>query len=127
MEALVHNKPLKRCTYAEHCKKMFVLGTSTEHYRCWKFWSMATQATQILGAVFFKNKYLTNPSVTPEDLVIATAKNLTQALETSIPQYLWVSTIQALKDHLEVFTDAAHKYSDDPAIHMLNAPPMHPQ
>jgi hypothetical protein len=45
MEALVHNKPHKHQTYAEHCKKAFVLGTSTKHYRCWKFWSTATQAT----------------------------------------------------------------------------------
>jgi hypothetical protein len=34
MEALVHDKPHKRCTYAEHCKKVFVLGTSTKHYQC---------------------------------------------------------------------------------------------
>jgi hypothetical protein len=32
MEALVHDKPHKRHTYAEHCKKAFVLGMSTEHY-----------------------------------------------------------------------------------------------
>ena len=76
MEALVHDKPLKRCTYAGHCNKVFVLGTSTGHYRCWKFWSTTTQATRILGAAFFKHKYLTNPSVIPEDLVIAVAKNL---------------------------------------------------
>jgi hypothetical protein len=32
MEALVHNKPHKRRTYAKHCKKAFVLGTSPDHY-----------------------------------------------------------------------------------------------
>ncbi len=32
MEALVHNKARKHCTYAKHCKKVFVLGISTEHY-----------------------------------------------------------------------------------------------
>jgi hypothetical protein len=96
MEALVHDKPHKRCTYAEHCKKAFVLGTPTEHYQCWKLWSMATQATQIWGAAFFfMHKYLTNPLVTPEDLVIAVAENLARALKTSIPQHLRVSTIQA--------------------------------
>jgi hypothetical protein len=57
---------------------------------------MAIRATQILSAGFFKHKYLTNPSVTPEDLVIAAAKNLAQEIETSIPQHLQVSTIQAL-------------------------------
>jgi hypothetical protein len=127
MEALVHNKPHKRCTYAEHCKKAFVHGTSTEHYPRWKFWSMATQATQILVATVFKHKYLNlNPLVTPEDLVIAAAENLARALETSIPQHLRVSTIQALKDLLEVFMDKTHKYSNNPAIHMPNMPPMHP-
>jgi hypothetical protein len=124
MDALVHNKPHKHQTYAEHCKKSFVLGTSTKHYRCLKFWSTATQATQILGAVFFKHKYLTNPSVTPEDLVIAAAKNLAQALKTSIPQHLQVSTIQAIQDLSEVFTDAFHKYSNDPTSHMPDTPPL---
>jgi hypothetical protein len=93
MEALVYYKPHKHQTFTEHCKKAFVLGTSIKHYWCWKFWSTATQATQILGAVFFKHKYLTNPSVTPEDLDIPATKNLARALETSIPQYLQVSTI----------------------------------
>jgi hypothetical protein len=76
--------------------------------------------------VFFKHKYLTNPLVTPEDLVISAAGNLTQSLETSIPQHLQVSTIQALKDLSEVFTDASHKYSSNPTIHIPNAPPLRP-
>jgi hypothetical protein len=50
--------------------------------------------TQISGAAFFKHKYLTNLPVTPEDLVITAADNLTQVLKTSIPQHLQVSTIQ---------------------------------
>jgi hypothetical protein len=125
MEAPVHNKSHKSQTYAEHCKKAFVLGTSTKHYRHWKFWSTATRATQISGAAFFKHKYLINPLVTPEDLVVAAAENLTQA-EISIPQHLHVSTIQALKDLSEVFTDASHKYSSNPTIHIPNAPPLRP-
>jgi hypothetical protein len=32
MEALVHDKPHKHRTYAKHCTKVFVLGTSTKHY-----------------------------------------------------------------------------------------------
>jgi hypothetical protein len=76
MEAFVHDKPHKSQTYAEQCKKAFVLGTSTKLYRCWKFWSTATQATQISCAAFFKHKYLTNQLVTPENLVIAVAENL---------------------------------------------------
>jgi hypothetical protein len=128
MEALAHDKPHKHHTYAEHCKKAFVLGTSTEHYWCWKFWSKATRATQILGAAFFKHKYLTNLSATPDDLVIVMVENLPRALETSIPQHLCNPTIQALKDLSEVFTDVAHKYSNNPAMHTIlpGAPPTPP-
>ncbi len=32
MEALVHDKPRKQRTYSEHCRKVFVLSTSTKHY-----------------------------------------------------------------------------------------------
>ena len=32
MESLVHDNPQRRRTFAEHCKKGFVLGTSFEHY-----------------------------------------------------------------------------------------------
>jgi hypothetical protein len=63
-----------------------------------EFWLMATWATQILGAAFFKHKYLTNLMATLEDLVIAMAANLSQALETTIPQQLNISAIQALND-----------------------------
>ncbi len=38
-----------------------------------EFWLVTTHATPILGAAFFKHKYLTNPAVTPEDRVIEAA------------------------------------------------------
>ncbi len=34
IESLVHIKPHKQRTYAQHCKKGFVIGTSFEHHRC---------------------------------------------------------------------------------------------
>eukprot|EP00804_Cyclotella_cryptica_P024119 CCRYP_007336-RA/>CCRYP_007336-RA protein AED:0.15 eAED:0.19 QI:0/0/0/1/0.33/0.25/4/0/962 len=42
MEALVHDKPHRRKTYAQHCSRGWIIGTSTEHYRCWKIWSPTT-------------------------------------------------------------------------------------
>jgi hypothetical protein len=32
METLVHEKPHRQKSFAEHCKKGYVLGTSFEHY-----------------------------------------------------------------------------------------------
>ncbi len=103
MEALVHYKPHKRRTYAKHCTKPFVQGTSTEHYQCWKFWTPTTRATRISGAAFFKHKYLTNPSVTPEDQVIAAAAHLTNVLQGIDQPQLNTSTLQALGDLRDVF------------------------
>jgi hypothetical protein len=108
MEALVRDKPHKRRTYAEHCTKAFVLGTSTEHYQCWKFWTSTTRATCISGAAFFKRKYLTNPLVTPENQVIAAAACLTNALQGINQPQLNTSTLQALDDLCNVFYEAAN-------------------
>ena len=36
METLVHGKPRRRKTFAEHCSKGYVLGTSFEHYFAWE-------------------------------------------------------------------------------------------
>jgi hypothetical protein len=108
MEALVHDKPHKHRTYSEHCTKAFVLGMSTRHYQCWKFWTPTIRATRISGAAFFKHKYLTNPSVTPKDQVIAAVARLTNALQGINQPQLNTSTLQALSDLRGVFYKAAN-------------------
>ncbi len=127
MEALVHNKHHKRCTYTEHCKKAFALGTSPDHYQCWKFWSTTTRATRILGAAFFKHKYLSNPLATPEDLVIAAAANLAKALKTTIPVKLRDSSIKALTDLSALYSEAALQYNNGPATHAITLETVLPQ
>eukprot|EP00804_Cyclotella_cryptica_P008141 CCRYP_004620-RA/>CCRYP_004620-RA protein AED:0.40 eAED:0.40 QI:0/-1/0/1/-1/1/1/0/243 len=82
MEALVHDKPHRCKTYAQHCSRGWIIGTSTEHYRCWKIWSPTTRSTRIAATVFFKHKYLTNPSVTPTDALIAAQPILLTSLST---------------------------------------------
>jgi hypothetical protein len=67
MESLVHVKPHKQRTYAQHCKIGFVIGILFKHYRCQNIWMKDMHGMRISGAVWFKHKYLTNPSVTPED------------------------------------------------------------
>jgi hypothetical protein len=123
MEALVHDQPHKRRLFAQHCRKAFVLGTSTKHYPCWKFWSVTMRATYILGAAFFKHKYLTNPTVTPEDRVLAAAGVLARALDNPMPPHMCESTIEALSNLQDVFQQAAINYNADPATHVIQAAP----
>jgi hypothetical protein len=123
MEALVNNQPHKCRLFAQHYRKMFILGTSTKHYWCWKFWLATTHVTRILGAAFFKHKYLTNPAVTPEDRVIEAAGALAQALDNQMPPHMHKSTIQALSDLQDVFHQATINYNADPATHVTPAAP----
>ena len=51
-----------------------------EHHRCFKIYNKATQTERIADTLFFKHKYLTSPSVTPEDAVVAAAQQLAQTI-----------------------------------------------
>eukprot|EP00804_Cyclotella_cryptica_P006784 CCRYP_019521-RA/>CCRYP_019521-RA protein AED:0.43 eAED:0.43 QI:0/0/0/1/0/0/2/0/348 len=84
MEALVHDKPHRRKSFAQYCTKGYVIGTSHEHYRCWKVWTPTSRTTRISATVFFKHKYITNPSVTPADAIIAAAANLSHLLTNNL-------------------------------------------
>eukprot|EP00804_Cyclotella_cryptica_P000693 CCRYP_014696-RA/>CCRYP_014696-RA protein AED:0.40 eAED:0.26 QI:0/0/0/1/0/0/3/0/506 len=81
MEAPVHDKPNRHKTYAQHCSKGWVIGTSTEHYSCWMIWSTTTHTTCIAATVFFKHKYLTNPSISPTNALITAAANLAHVMQ----------------------------------------------
>jgi len=96
METLVHEKPHQQKSFAEHCKKGFVLGTSFEHYRAWTMWMKDTRATQVYGTVFHKHKYISTPAVTPEDAVIAAAGRLAEALKGNLPHKLGESSLDEL-------------------------------
>ncbi len=88
-----------------------------------KFWLVTTCATRILGAAFFKHKYLMNPTVTPEDRVIAAAGALARALDNQMPPHMCKSTIQALSNLQDVFQQAAINYNADPTTHAIQTAP----
>ena len=66
IKCMVHDKPAKRKSFAH-----WVLSTSPLHYRCWQIWMKETRASRISGTVFFKHKYLTNPTASPADAIVA--------------------------------------------------------
>eukprot|EP00804_Cyclotella_cryptica_P002957 CCRYP_013294-RA/>CCRYP_013294-RA protein AED:0.17 eAED:0.16 QI:0/0/0/1/1/1/2/0/794 len=110
MEALVHDKPNRCKTYSQHCFKGWVIGTSTEHCRCWKIWTTATCTTCIAATVFFKHKYLTNPSISPTDALIATAANLAHAIQHNAKaQHVGAKKLQDLQRLQQLFTPAPPK------------------
>eukprot|EP00804_Cyclotella_cryptica_P014003 CCRYP_002477-RA/>CCRYP_002477-RA protein AED:0.39 eAED:0.39 QI:0/0/0/1/0/0/2/0/255 len=83
-EALIHDKHHCRKTFAQHCTKGLVISTSYKHYRCWKVWTYSSCTTHISATNIFKHKYITNPSVTPADAIIAAAANLSHLLTKNL-------------------------------------------
>ena len=107
MEAMIHDKSNKHKTFAQHCSKGYVLGTSPEHYRCWNLWTIKTKATRISDTVFFKHKYITNPSVTPKDAIISAANRMSEALRMYKSNTMQEEDIQALHRLEAIFKEAA--------------------
>jgi hypothetical protein len=76
-----------------------------EHHRCFKIYVTKTRATRVSDTVFFKHQHITNPTVSPESLVVAAAQQLTSALKGNIPA--GNETAEALKKVSKLFTKIA--------------------
>ena len=97
MDTIVHDKPKRRGTFAEHCRKVFVLGTAFEHYRSWIMCMKDTRATRISATVFHKHKYITNPDITPGDRVISAAGKLSDTLKGRMIPHLSETILEKLE------------------------------
>ena len=63
-----------------HTVDGWYLGTSPEHYRAHRVYAKCTNSERISETVFFKHKYLTNPTISHADRVVNAAKELYNAL-----------------------------------------------
>ena len=75
-----HNKPNRRKTFGEHSSDGWYIKTSPEHYRAHVVFVKATRAKRITDTVFFKHKYITQPTVTKADAIVAAYRKLTDAI-----------------------------------------------
>jgi hypothetical protein len=55
--------------------------SSPEHYRSWVVFVKQTRSKRIIDTVFFKHKYITQPTVTPEDAVVNAYQNVQNAIK----------------------------------------------
>ena len=88
MESLVLDKLNRRKTFAVHCRKGYILGTSFEHYRAWNIWMINIRATRVSATILHKHKYISNPTATPANVIIAAAGNLITAIKGQLPHRL---------------------------------------
>ena len=71
----------RRGTWAEHTTDGWYLETSKEHYRCHKVHVKRTNSERITDTVFFKHRYITQPSVTSADILTKAIDDLSAALK----------------------------------------------
>ena len=70
-----------RGTWAERSIDGWYLGASLEHYRCHIIHVKKTKSERISDEVFFKHKYITQPTLTPVDTVVKAIDDLAFALK----------------------------------------------
>ena len=81
----IHVKPGDQGTWDMRSVSGFSIGTSLEHYRCYNVYVTSTRATRISDQVYFRHKYITVPTMSPESHVVAAAQRLATALKGNIP------------------------------------------
>jgi hypothetical protein len=78
-----HTKPGKRKTWGEHSSEGWYIGTSPEHYRTHIVLVKATKHLRISDTMYFKHKYITQPTIIPEDRIVNAYQELTRAMKAS--------------------------------------------
>ncbi len=76
----VHLVLSNREMWAPHTASGSYIGNAWDHYRCHEIYINDTRHTHTCNTVFFKHKYLTMSTLTPEDALIQAAVNLTSAI-----------------------------------------------
>ncbi len=76
-----HIKPSRRKTFGEHLGDGFYLKTSKEHYRMHVVFCKKTQAKRLADTVFFKHKYITQPTVTPAVTIVNAVTKLRDTIQ----------------------------------------------
>ncbi len=77
----IHKSSEQRGTWAANTINGWYLQTSPEHYQCHQIYVKKTKSERISDTVFFKHRYLTQPTVTSADTIIKALGELTHALK----------------------------------------------
>ena len=78
--ALIHIKPNIRKTWDSNKIDRYYIGTFQEHYMCYKLWVKQTRSIQVMDMAYFKHQYITMPTYTKADAIMATVQNLMKVL-----------------------------------------------
>ena len=75
----------KRKTWEEHTNAGFYIGTLWDHYHLHALWITYTKNTEVGQTVFFKHKYLTQPTMTSTNAILCATHDLYKILTRKQP------------------------------------------
>ncbi len=82
-KVLVHEKPGQRTTWAPHAVEGWYLGPALESYRCFRVWIWDTKTERITDTLEWFPEHVTMPTASASDLLLASLRDVTQALRTA--------------------------------------------
>jgi hypothetical protein len=77
----LHQRCTRRASWAENLIDRQYLQTSPEHYQYHVIYVKQTKSERVSDAVFFKTKYITQPTMTLVDIITKALNDLSQALK----------------------------------------------
>ncbi len=80
----VHESTNRRRTWDPRTITGWYVGTSNEHYRCHKVFCKRTRAERISDTVWFKHRYITQPTITSNDMVIKAIGDLSAEMKKKV-------------------------------------------
>jgi hypothetical protein len=79
----LHKSSEKQGTWAENTTDRWYIQTSPEHYCCHKIHVKKTNRERVSDTVFFKHKYIMQPTLTSADILTKAINDLAHALKGS--------------------------------------------
>ena len=110
IKVLVHVRPQNRSSWAPHAVQGWYIGPSLDHYRCHRVWIPSTKSERISQTLSWFPHHVMMPVPTNNDMVLAAAKDLTEALLNKTKKHsniIQEPHVKQLKQLGEIFTNHA--------------------
>ena len=108
-KVLIHDKATQRKSWDPHGQEGFYLGPAMESYRCYKVWNNSTKCERITDTLSWFPHYVHMPTVSPTDILRATAQDILTCLKSSDFQGplspVSTSQLKALRQFAEMFSN----------------------
>ena len=116
MKVLVHERATERGSYDTHVVPGWYIGPALHHYRCYRVWIPETNSERVTDNLTWVPHNIPVPTATQKDLIIASANDLTAALQMFVKSPLIppadTITRKALLDLSTIFSAEVHPTED---------------